>query len=248
LQPIVAPIELMRKMAAQKQPPSIGKKFWTAPRVALTVVTVSLIAVLGVSSCTSGDQKSEAPAGNSSGPANTSQPANTNRGVASNSATPIRSTPSPPAAAGSLPANVREASLRTVNGQTIKLSDYAGKVVLVNLWATWCGPCRAETPELVKLHKEFQARGVEMVGLSTENPDASAELVRDFVREYQVSYRIGWATRDVEIGLMTLNQSSNIPQSFIISREGRVLNTFVGFNPVYTPPKIRQALEDALRG
>ncbi len=87
-----------------------------------------------------------------------------------------------------------------------------------------------------------------MVGLSTENPDASAELVRDFVREYQVSYRIGWATRDVEIGLMTLNQSSNIPQSFIISREGRVLNTFVGFNPVYTPPKIRQALEDALRG
>jgi len=77
-----------------------------------------------------------------------------------------------------------------------------------------------ETPELVKLHKEFQARGVEMVGLSTENPDASAESVRNFVREYNVDYHIGWATPEVAITLMQGRES--IPQSFIITRDGRI--------------------------
>jgi thiol-disulfide isomerase/thioredoxin len=76
-----------------------------------------------------------------------------------------------------LPPVVLETELRAASGSPIKLSDYSGKVLLVNLWATWCGPCRLETPELVKLHKEYQARGVEMVGLSTENPDASAQRV-----------------------------------------------------------------------
>ena len=87
-----------------------------------------------------------------------------------------------------------------------------------------------------------------MVGLTTEDPDATAEAVRNFVRDFQVDYRIGWATRDVAIGLMQLGQSTSIPQSFIISREGRVLNHFVGFSAVYTAPKLRQALEDALNG
>ena len=229
-------------MTARKQL-SIEKRFWTAPRIVLTVVALSLIAVTGISSCTSGDQKTEAPAGNTSQPANTRQSS-----VPVNNATPVRSAPSAPVAvaADSLPPSVREASLRTVNGQTIKLSDYAGKVMLVNLWATWCNPCRAETPELVKLHKEFQSRGVEMVGLTTEDPEATAEAVRNFVRDFQVDYHVGWATRDVAIGLMQLGQSTSIPQSFIISREGRVLNHFVGFNPVYTAPRLRQALEDAL--
>ena len=87
-------------------------------------------------------------------------------------------------------------------GAPIKLGDYSGKVLLVNLWATWCGPCRMETPELVKLNKEFKDRGVEMIGLSTEDPDASAESVNEFVREYKVDYQIGWATREVALTLM----------------------------------------------
>jgi thiol-disulfide isomerase/thioredoxin len=66
----------------------------------------------------------------------------------------------------------------------------------------WCGPCRLETPELVKLHKEFQDRGVEMVGLSTEEPDASAQTVREFVRVFNVDYHVGWATPEVKFTLM----------------------------------------------
>lgn len=64
-----------------------------------------------------------------------------------------------------LPPPILNAENRAANGDPIKLANYSGKVMLVNLWATWCGPCRIETPELVKLHQEFQSRGVEMIGL-----------------------------------------------------------------------------------
>jgi peroxiredoxin len=143
-----------------------------------------------------------------------------------------------------LPANITDAELRAVAGAPIKLSNYKGKALLVNLWATWCGPCRLETPELVKLHKEFRSQGLEVVGLSTENPDASADAVREFVNKFDVGYRIGWATPEVAIGLMQGRDA--IPQSFIIARSGRIVRRFVGFNPTDTPAQIRAAIQEAL--
>lgn len=143
-----------------------------------------------------------------------------------------------------LPRLVLDAENKNASGAPIKLSDYSGKVLLVNLWATWCGPCRMETPELVKLHKEFQGRGVEMIALSTEDPEASAESVSDFVREYNVHYQVGWATREVAQTLM--QGRTSIPQSFIIARDGRIVKRFIGFNPETTPPQLKQALEQAL--
>ena len=208
------------------------KKFWSPLRIVSTVIVLGLFAAFGISSCTSKDQTTTGPAGvaNNSG----------------NTASTVRTNPTRPAALSSLPASLRDSELRAASGSPIKLSDYSGKVLLVNLWATWCGPCRSETPELVKLHKEFQSRGVEMVGLSTENPDSSADSVRDFVRTFNVDYRVGWATPDVAITLMQGRDA--IPQSFIIARDGRIIKRFVGFNPNATPPQIRQALEDALKG
>lgn len=223
-------------MTSYKQPAGKEKEFWTPLRLALTFVVLSLIATLGISSCTSSDEKTAGPA-TAAGPTSASG----NGGVPA-----TRAPAAPVAGLTALPSNVRDASLRSVNGAAIKLSDYAGKVVLVNLWATWCGPCRNETPELVKLHKEFQSQGVEMVGLSTEDPDGSAEGVRSFVREFKVDYRVGWATPEVAVTLMQGRDA--IPQSFIISRDGHILKRFVGFNPVSTPPQIRQAIEDALKG
>ena len=219
----------MKTMTSAKQRQSKEKRFWTPLRLALTVVVLSLIAALGISSCNSSDEK---------GTVGKNEPP-----------PPVKSAPAPPAALVSLPASVRDANLRTVNGETVKLSDYAGKVVLVNLWATWCGPCRSETPELVKLHKEFKSRGVEMVGLTNESdPRETAESVQNFVREFQVDYHIGWASSEVQIAFMQMTGRDAIPQSFIISRDGRILKKFVGFSPVNTPPQIRQALEDALNG
>jgi cytochrome c biogenesis protein CcmG, thiol:disulfide interchange protein DsbE len=142
-----------------------------------------------------------------------------------------------------VPAIVLDTEMKAANGNPIKLSNHSGKVMLVNLWATWCGPCRIETPELVRLHKEYQDR-VEFIGLSTEDPDASAVKVREFVSQYNVGYQIGWATREVALTLM--QGRTTIPQSFIITRDGRIKKRIMGFHPQRTPPELKQALEEAL--
>ena len=197
-------------------------KFWTPLRIACTIISLGLLAAFGVSSCNSNDPPVNANANRSS------------------------SAPGRPAGLVALPRPILDAENRAATGGPIKLADYSGKVLLVNLWATWCGPCRMETPELVKLHKEYQSRGVEMIGLSTEDPDASAESVAEFVKEYDVKYHIGWATREVAITLM--QGRTNIPQSFIIARDGRIVKRFIGFRPDATPQQIRQALDEALKG
>ena len=205
-------------MALKKQ--EIGPvKFWSPLRLVSTLIVLGLLAAVGASSCNSNDPESKTPA------------------------TVVK----PSAAEATLvPAVVLDTELPGANGQPIKLANYSGKVLLVNLWATWCGPCRRETPELVRLHKEYQARGVEMVGLSTEDPVASAQSVRDFVQQFQVDYQVGWATREVAIALMQMTGKSSIPQSFIITRNGRIKKRFIGFHPVQTPPLLKQAIEDAL--
>ena len=197
-------------------------KFWTPLRVACTVISLGLLAAFGVSSCNSNDLPSK--------PATANRPGAAPNRPSSNFIT--------------LTQPILDAENRGTKGAPIKLGDYSGKVMLVNLWATWCGPCRMETPELVKLNKEFKDRGVEMIGLSTEDPDDSAESVQEFVRAYNVDYQIGWAKREVALALM--QGKTNIPQSFIIARDGRILKRFIGFNPQSTPPQLKQALEQAL--
>lgn len=192
------------------------QRFWTPLRIASTLLATALLASLGLASCNS---REETPA--------TNKP---NAG---------------PARANTLPPNVLEAELRSLSGQPIKLSDYSGKVLVLNVWATWCGPCRSEIPELVKLYKEFRGQGLEVVGLSTENPDASINQVREFVRAYNMDYPVGWMSQDVAVTL--LRDNGNIPQSFIIARDGRVIRRFIGFSMANTPPQLRKAIEDALK-
>jgi peroxiredoxin len=196
-------------------------KFWTPLRIASTLIVLGLLAAFGVSSCNSSDTEAVPPS------SATRPTARVNPGL------------------NALPREVLDAENRAVNGNApIKLSDYSGKILFINLWATWCGPCRIETPELVKLHKEFQSRGVEMIGLSTEDPDQSAQTVMQFMRDYDVNYQIGWAKR--EVAQILMQGRTSIPQSFIIARDGRILKRFIGFNPQTTPPELKKALEAAL--
>jgi thiol-disulfide isomerase/thioredoxin len=213
-----------------------GKRLWTPARLSFTLVVLSLVAAFGGSSCSSNDEsRPESP-----GPSGTE--------VARNESTPAPVTApkpvTPPALVTTLPASVLNVEMQAVSGAPIKLSNYDGKVLVVNLWATWCGPCRMEIPELVKLYKEFRSKGLEVVGLSTENPEASLEGVKRFVQDYDVNYRIGWSPPEVSIALMQGREA--IPQSFVISRSGRVIRRFVGFNPNDTPIQIKAAIEEGL--
>jgi len=194
-------------------------KFWSPLRLVSTLIVLGLLAAFGASSCNSNDPAPSTPVSKTSGSA-------------------------PGAALVTLPPAVLDSQMKSIKGEPIKLSNYQGKVLLVNLWATWCAPCRRETPELVKLYKEYQSRGVEMVGLSTEDPEASAQSVQEFVRQYNVDYHVGWASREVAITLM--QGRGSIPQSFVITRDGRIKKRFIGFHPVDTPPKLKEAIEEAL--
>src|SRR4029077_1611542 len=104
-------------------------------------------------------------------------------------------------------------------------------------------PCRREIPELTKLHKEFQSRGVEVIGLTNEAPGASVEKVRKFMKDFQIDYRIAWATGEVALPLMQGHTA--IPQIFVISPDARILKRFVGFSPSYGS-QLKQVLEDAV--
>jgi thiol-disulfide isomerase/thioredoxin len=206
------------------------EKVWTRERIMSVAARLAVILPLAIVSYHIGGLVPVAAA-------TTPTPAN---GNASAPAPTVTAAPPAP----DLPPAVSVVPLKDVKGGSFKLADFYGKVMVINLWATWCGPCRREIPELVKLHKEFQSRGVEIVGLSTENPDASAEKVRKFIQDFQIDYRIGWAPAEVAVPLMQGHEA--IPQIFVISRDGRILKRFVGFSAAYAS-QLKQALEDALK-
>jgi hypothetical protein len=83
------------------------------------------------------------------------------------------------------------------------------------------------------------------VDLSTENPDVTKESVREYVWEYQLPYAVGWATPEVVMALM--NGRESIPQTFVVGKDGRILTRFIGFSTTNTKPKLREAIENALK-
>ena len=161
-------------------------------------------------------------------------------------ATPVAaafSAPGNPAAPPTLSSALVERTFPTLDGKSQRLSDYAGKVVVVDVWATWCGPCRAEIPHLIELAKEFKGQGVEVIGLTTENPATDTEAVREFARQFKINYPIGWANGEFASGLM--NGRGTIPQTYVIGRDGKVRKHLVGFNAQTSPTQLRAAIEEA---
>ena len=200
------------------------EKVWTRGRITSVAASLAVILPLAIVSVST---------------AATPTPANANASVPAPAPAVTAAAPAP-----DLPPAVSVVPLKDVKGASFKLADFFGKVAVINLWATWCGPCRREIPELVKLNKEFHSRGVEMIGLSTENPEASAEKVRKFIQDFQIDYRIGWAPAEVGVPLMQGHEA--IPQIFVISRDGRILQRFIGYSAAYST-QLKQVLEDALK-
>jgi thiol-disulfide isomerase/thioredoxin len=217
--------------SSQKEVPStIG--FWTAGRTALTLIVAAGIAALGLSSC------------NSSEVATSNTPANRAVNAQPNTAP---NNP-PPAGFVSLPQGVRDTKLQTLDGGSLKLSDYNDKVLVVNIWATWCGPCRQEMPELVKMSNEYKARGLVVLGLATTyNEENDVQHVKEYIRTQKIPYKIIWDDGTLATPLAQAVQArAVIPQSFVISRDGRIVKHFQGFSALSTPQLMRQAIEDAL--
>lgn len=142
-----------------------------------------------------------------------------------------------------LPTGTADAVIETLDDETFKLSDYNGKVVVLDLWATWCPPCREEIPYLIELNNIYRPKGLEIVGLSIEDKNRTDEAVRDFANRYGINYRVGWASEEFASAMM--QGINSIPQTFIIGRDGKLVRHLVGFSSL-SRDTLRQAIESAL--
>jgi len=145
---------------------------------------------------------------------------------------------------GVVPERLLNHELKSIDKGSFKLSDFAGKVVVINLWATWCGPCRAEIPDYEKVRKEFAGKPVEFIGLTTEDPRVATEKVKQFVRDFNFGFRLGWADRETARALM--NGRSMIPQTIVLSSDGRIISHWNGYSRGQSHDRLKQAVEHAL--
>jgi thiol-disulfide isomerase/thioredoxin len=111
--------------------------------------------------------------------------------------------------------------LSRLGGGEWRLAGHKGHVLLLNFWATWCAPCRAETPELVNVHSRYQARGFQVIGISL---DENTAAIPPFIKRYQVPYPILLPGADFSLAA----QVESIPTSVLLDRQGRVAAVYHG--------------------
>ncbi|MFZ0759658.1 MAG: TlpA disulfide reductase family protein [Candidatus Sulfotelmatobacter sp.] len=126
-------------------------------------------------------------------------------------------------------------SLQSLDGKTMRLSDLRGKAVLLNFWATWCGPCKIEMPWFIDLQKQYGSQGLQIVGVAMD--DASREDIAKFAKDMGVNYPILIGKESVgdEYGGVPA-----LPESFFISRDGKIVDKILGLEG-------KAEIEDAVR-
>jgi thiol-disulfide isomerase/thioredoxin len=148
----------------------------------------------------------------------------------------MRTAPPPPsnAARASCPADARPANLdfrlEDLEGREKDLRDYAGKVLLIDFWATWCEPCKAEIPGFIALYDKYRGMGFEIVGLLSLD---EVKNVPAFLEKYPMNYQLLDANErpDVE---QAYGPIEGLPTSLLIGRDGRICSTHLGFTPAET--------------
>lgn len=116
-------------------------------------------------------------------------------------------------------------ALPTLDGRSARLTEYRGKVVLLNFWATWCAPCRIEMPWLVEFDRQYRSHGLAIVGVNLDDPMTSRDRIAGFAHERGVDYPILLGTNDVADAY---GGARFLPQTFFISPDGRVLQAMYG--------------------
>ncbi len=127
--------------------------------------------------------------------------------------------PGPPTAPHSI---APDFSLQDLNGQPLNLSDYGGKVIVLDFWATWCAPCRDEIPHLVQLQGKYHQQGLQVVGISM---DDAPKPVREFYQQFKMNYPVALGNQKVAEAYGGI---LGLPIAFLIGRDGRIHAKYVG--------------------
>ncbi len=117
-------------------------------------------------------------------------------------------------------------SLKDISGREVRLNDFKGKVVVLNFWATWCGPCKIETPWLVEFREQFFKQGVEVVGVSLDSlGEYDPAEIAAFAAEHKIKYPLLMGTREV---YESYGSPRGIPITFLIDQQGRIRHLHSG--------------------
>ncbi|MEP7074650.1 MAG: TlpA disulfide reductase family protein [Acidobacteriota bacterium] len=157
------------------------------------------------------------------GGANTAQQDPPSTPIAPSNQTTTKASDYPPVSAG-----IAKGAIKNLDGTTFTVEDKKGKVLLLNLWATWCGPCRSEMPTLVKMQNDYRDKNFEIIGLNTD--DEPASVINIFKDQMKLNYTLVWSDAQLQGELLKVSKFGGIPQSFLIDREGRLRSVFTGAN------------------
>ena len=147
-------------------------------------------------------------------------------------------------ALSALPDGLKTRRLAGINNDGFRLGDFNDKVIVINLWASWCGPCRREVPVYESVRQEYADRPVEFIGLALEDPRSASGQVRAFVRDLKFGFRLAWADR--ETARLLTSGFEGIPQTLVIAPSGRVIDHWEGFSHKESGDHLRFVLENAL--
>jgi cytochrome c biogenesis protein CcmG/thiol:disulfide interchange protein DsbE len=128
----------------------------------------------------------------------------------------------------------------TADGKTYDLNKLTGKVVVVNFWATWCGPCRIEIPDFIEVYKNYKGRGVEIIGVSLDRDEW--EKVTPFVKKNNINYPIVMGNGEIARKFSNFNA---IPTTFIIDKNGTIVDEHTG---ILTKAQLEAKLKPLLAG
>jgi len=120
-------------------------------------------------------------------------------------------------------------TLKDVEGKTVQSSDFKGKVVILDFWATWCPPCKKEIPDFIELQKKYGEKGLVIVGVSLDEQGPS--VVKPFITQLGISYPIVMGDEKI---VQDFGGVEGIPTTFIIDREGKIVGRHVAFTPLET--------------
>jgi thiol-disulfide isomerase/thioredoxin len=166
-------------------------------------------------------------------------------------AAPRTSFPMPPVAASrssamrftpSEQARLSASGWTTPDGRRATPADFKGRVLVLDFWATYCPPCREQTPHLIDMQRRYGPRGLQIVGINVGGEDDRPK-VADFVKQFGIQYPLGYP--DDEMTQLYFADNDSIPQTYVFDRQGRLVQRFIGYDSTM-PAELERIVQQAL--